>query len=43
MVAGDDAASWASLGSTVVGGGGRTNVLVNLDTATKFLRLVQSP
>ena len=35
--------SWASLGSTIIGAGGRTNVLVTIDTSTKFLRLVSGP
>jgi len=34
---------WAALGPTVIGAGNRASVLVNIDTVSKFLRLVAAP
>jgi len=36
-------ATWSSIGPVVQGAGGRTNLLVNIDSAAQFLRLVAAP
>ena len=36
-------ATWSSLGPTIVGTGSRTTVVVSIDIASKFLRLVSAP